>query len=719
MTSTAPRDVKKIDHSPANKPAIQTGATSKAPFWKMARTLGSLHLALTAGSVFTIAMIIGTCLESWYSDKIAQELVYYSWWFTALLGVLALCIFFAAMKKWPWKKHQTGFLITHVGLLTMLAGGVLNSFFGVDAMMRLVDSPFASEQLRIPQRSNEVSLSQQMILSLDRLRQEKTGKGEWENKQIDVKPGPLPWGSELGKSIKVPGLIGSMAWLANPFPRSISTALYDDLRLEVIAHLPHSRLETLEAAESKEFGFPALKLEINTKETMRVKPSWIALAMDQDRNLFPYLNTIRNNMLIEFHGKFHSALIDEFTKPVSNDQRGKQGQLVFAIGQEKIRVDVASNIGKTVPLGKSGWQLVLEKYVPRPNSQDVNESPDFPVVTGEVISPDGKKTKYQIAGRKVEYPGPLDHLSTPTPDLAEGLPAVFYHAPDVRFGYDGLATGRPHIKSLLQFMQTTDGKLYFRTFIEQDGKMLLEDSGEAPPSGVEQRIWDRHAGSFIITEHLPHAKPCVQRVVPITKRPGLLDEENPPALLCRVILTKKDLQNQTHAFSKERWIALGRQAHFAISGTLDNQTFNEPIKLTFGYQQMQLPFSIELTRAESQLDPGTTRAATYTSFVKVNDEKELSELYKFFGGQAYHGDNFMITMNEPLDHRGFKVYQSRFEQFGLDETTGKPMAGSVFTVGRDPGLWLKYLGTGMLGLGIATMYYMKAYFFKPKKRQTV
>src|SRR6476661_2504624 len=140
MASTAPRDVKSpVASKHVPKPATTTRPQQEiAPwFWKTARTLGSLQLAICTGVVFTFAMIIGTCLESWYSSKIAQQLVYYSWWFTALLGLLACSIFFAAIKKWPWKKHQTGFLITHVGLLTLLTGGVLNSFWGVDAMMPL------------------------------------------------------------------------------------------------------------------------------------------------------------------------------------------------------------------------------------------------------------------------------------------------------------------------------------------------------------------------------------------------------------------------------------------------------------------------------------------------------------------------------------------------------------------------------------------------------
>ena len=38
-----------------------------------------------------------------------------------------------------------------------------------------------------------------------------------------------------------------------------------------------------------------------------------------------------------------------------------------------------------------------------------------------------------------------------------------------------------------------------------------------------------------------------------------------------------------------------------------------------------------------------------------------------------------------------------------------------FTVADDPGLFCKYLGSFLLVLGIATMFYMRAYFFKPRR----
>src|SRR5262249_21808858 len=123
---------------------------------RMSRWLGSLQIAVILLSAFAAVLAIGTMVESWYSGHIAQELVYRAWWFTLLLFLLGINIFFAAAKKWPWKKHQTGFLITHVGLLTMLAGGILTSMAGTDAVMTLLDSPNGDPQgeYPYPQSSN-------------------------------------------------------------------------------------------------------------------------------------------------------------------------------------------------------------------------------------------------------------------------------------------------------------------------------------------------------------------------------------------------------------------------------------------------------------------------------------------------------------------------------------------------------------------------------------
>jgi hypothetical protein len=120
---------------------------------------------------------------------------------------------------------------------------------------------------------------------------------------------------------------------------------------------------------------------------------------------------------------------------------------------------------------------------------------------------------------------------------------------------------------------------------------------------------------------------------------------------------------------------------------------------------MKLGFEVKLQRALTTVDPGTRAPATYSSWVQVFDP-----------AKGIDGERRMITMNEPLDHRGYKFYQSDLQPLGMDDSNGRPVNLSVFTVGYDPGLAIKYLGSICLASGIFMMFYMRAYFFKGPKR---
>src|SRR5262249_17030811 len=66
---------------------------------QLAHYLGSLQVAVILLVLFAAVLAVGTVVESWYEAKIAQEIVYRTWWFALLLGLLWINIFFAALKK--------------------------------------------------------------------------------------------------------------------------------------------------------------------------------------------------------------------------------------------------------------------------------------------------------------------------------------------------------------------------------------------------------------------------------------------------------------------------------------------------------------------------------------------------------------------------------------------------------------------------------------------
>src|SRR5262245_43963441 len=157
----------------------------------LARTLGSLRLAVVLLPSFAAVLFLGTVVESRHGRPAAALLVYQTWWFIGLLGLLGLNIFFAAAKKWPWQRHQIGFIITHVGLLTLITGGFADSLFGTTGAMNLV----SSSDLRLaefgPNRCGRIT-----DRTAHRLQVRRPRRSNADVLDHSFNPGPLAWDAE-------------------------------------------------------------------------------------------------------------------------------------------------------------------------------------------------------------------------------------------------------------------------------------------------------------------------------------------------------------------------------------------------------------------------------------------------------------------------------------------------------------------------------------------
>ncbi len=97
--------------------------------------LASLKLAVVL--ILSLALLLGlaTFVEANFGTAAVAFLVYHTWFFAALLALLATNIFCAASIRFPWKRHQTGFVVTHIGLLTLLAGSAISDRGSVNSQM--------------------------------------------------------------------------------------------------------------------------------------------------------------------------------------------------------------------------------------------------------------------------------------------------------------------------------------------------------------------------------------------------------------------------------------------------------------------------------------------------------------------------------------------------------------------------------------------------------
>jgi ResB-like family len=128
------------------------------------------------------------------------------------------------------------------------------------------------------------------------------------------------------------------------------------------------------------------------------------------------------------------------------------------------------------------------------------------------------------------------------------------------------------------------------------------------------------------------------------------------------------------------WLGLG-----------DRATFGHSVVAYFP-RRVTLPFGIRLDRFMLERYPGSFQAASFSSRVTVSD----STTQKSSGLNAH-----LISMNEPLEWRGFTFYQSSYE-----EGMPRPRV-SIFSVNQDPGRGLKYWGSLILVLGIVWFYLNK------------
>src|ERR671932_239137 len=115
-------------------------STPARPAWQRNRIFkffASLKLAVVLLAVLIVAAITGTIYESNFDAKVARAYVYGAPWFNAWLVLLGLNLTASALSRWPWKKHHTAFLVTHLGIITLLAGSLIGRICGVEGTITL------------------------------------------------------------------------------------------------------------------------------------------------------------------------------------------------------------------------------------------------------------------------------------------------------------------------------------------------------------------------------------------------------------------------------------------------------------------------------------------------------------------------------------------------------------------------------------------------------
>ena len=147
---------KKFPPASSPQPRAQERAPSPSVFDRFARMIDAIYrflasLKLAVFSITTLAATLAyaTFFESWYGAGAAQEYIYRSPGFAILLAFLGMNILCAALIRYPWKKRQTGFVVTHAGLLTLLLGSYYSVRTADEGQVGMLEGDVKSELVRI------------------------------------------------------------------------------------------------------------------------------------------------------------------------------------------------------------------------------------------------------------------------------------------------------------------------------------------------------------------------------------------------------------------------------------------------------------------------------------------------------------------------------------------------------------------------------------------
>ena len=109
------------------------------------------------------------------------------------------------------------------------------------------------------------------------------------------------------------------------------------------------------------------------------------------------------------------------------------------------------------------------------------------------------------------------------------------------------------------------------------------------------------------------------------------------------------------------------------------------LSLAYGAVQIDVPFAVQLRDFELERYPGSESPSSYASEVTVLD------------GETHFP--FRIYMNNILSYKGYRLYQSSYDQ---DE------GGTVLSVNRDkPGTYVTYFGYFILSFGLIWVFFSK------------
>lgn len=663
----------------------------------------SLKLAVAVISASAVVLAWATFVEKWYGTEAVSFGIYQSWWFALLLALLGLNVLSAALIRFPWKKYQTGFVITHAGILVLLAGCLVQRVWGVHAHMVIYEG-----------EAESLVFEDQKLFRLAVSRPGAAGaEGKPEEIDVPFRSGPFNWDDY--------GRLSFFPWRLAPRDRGLVYG-QDGIALEVLDYyadstrvpVPRLVLDVTPGAGSPHAGMGlggeasrlALSVEAGGGPHAPRRPAGVGARKE---------TPLGPNVLFWMAGS--EAERRAILECLPEGTVGTLGQIVlwheghsFRFGVEELQQAPEQTLGET------GLKLRF-----------VHHDPRFHGVRIEVRRGQSSPVPMSLHAHSPYFNEHAEALGVYGAYWAEPPEAPPSLASDPR-----VLALRMAAASRLDVVLGRGGKLYYREW--QAPRVVAAGPWPAGGAGAEGPVGSALdafrntpvAMEFRVAEFRPAEAPAVLIEPKPFEREDRSGMKEPRA---RVRLT-------VDGNSGEFWVPLGgprsRDEQAAVVGT------DRRVEVVFTQSTFELSMQIFLRDFKRKVDPGSPHDSHYSSLVDVMDRAPGP------GRKGDRGDakpdpvvrqsKALITMNQPLSAldpasgRMYRFYQSSFAYVGKpgerdfdqrvygDNPFFKPapkedLYRSVLSLNYDPGRGLKYAGSLLIVAGIATMFYMRAYFF--------
>jgi hypothetical protein len=622
------------------------------PAWlrhPIAKFFASLKLAVVLLVVLIVAAITGTIYESSFDAKVARAYVYGAPWFNIWLALLAANLAVSALSRWPWRKHHAAFLVTHLGIITLLTGSLIGRIYGTEGSITLFKGDPPSNRLLVDERQLRVHDADGIVKGYHA---EFLHHPPSPERPRDL--GSLAGGARLSITDYAPALDPRLN------PRPVPSGGAPALHFTIATAMMNQHLDSwllADPPEHSKFSMGLANIELrrgsansSTPDSTSADTPTGQASTDLEESIFAFSKAPEEQIGRVIKGGSTGAKVR-----LDPPQNGNKGRVAISLGGNEFGVDVADNLGHETRIGDTAFSLRVDNYWPDFRIQDgkpgsLSDQPNNPAVLITIL---GK-------GAPAANAPPNPHGGGKELTTNGGPPTM--------------PTSDENALNRLTLFVADAGTITYELVSRKNGNSSgkLEINKPLPTGWADWQL--------VVDKTIPHAEHWMD-FIPIKAETNSPTKDLPDGIRVRL---------EQDGEKVEQWVPAGWQVSVP---TKPNE-----IMVAYGFRQLPLPIGLELLDFEVKRNEGTDSPAGFKSTLRISTAEGDTAV-----GSCWMNNPFSFPTEWWRAWTGltYKISQASWNPENLNQSTVQIL--------RDPGWSLKWIGSLLVVAGVFMMFYLRPY----------